>query len=122
MGTVKRFWVIKLVEKDGGTAYVYATRDGFFFVPKYSTKNRARRKNKWAFSKINAGKYVIKHSRLDRIKKFEWEINERNRTPHAKMMRKRMDEVAAAAAAYLEGRTRRGFSRRKKKRHEEHDE
>lgn len=117
------------MDKDGSTSYIYDARDGFFFVPKYSEKKIACRKNAWAFAKHNAGKYVVKRSRLDKIEKFEWDINERNRTPHAKLMRKREDEVAAAAAVYLERLARekgtsadRAARRRKRNRREGYDE
>lgn len=113
-----RFWVVKCVTKDGKTGFVYDVRDGFFFVPKYTTKQKALKRNRFFFNSRCVGKYVLKRSRRDKIEKFEWDINERNRTPHAKAMRKRHAEVAKAAAEYLRKKHREkdsAASKRKKR-------
>lgn len=101
MGKTVRFWVVKVAHKDGGSSYVYDVRDGLLFVPKYTTKAIATKKNRWAFSKFSSGRYVIKRARLKKIEKFEYEINTRNRTEHAKTMRRNCNLVAAAAAERL---------------------
>lgn len=101
MGKTARVWVVKVTHKDGGSSYVYDVRDGFLFVPKYTTKTLAVRKNRWAFSKNNAGRYTIKRARRSKVEKFEYEINTRNRTEHAKIMRRKCELVAQAAAETL---------------------
>lgn len=103
MNKTARVWVVKVTHKDGGSSYVHDVRDGLLFVPKYTTKARAVRKNRWAFSKNSEGRYTIKRARRSKVEKFEYAINTRNRTEHAKIMRRKCELVAQAAAEYLRG-------------------
>jgi hypothetical protein len=97
-----RFWIVQSISKEGEVGYVYDKRDGLFFVPRYTSRRKALERNRLFFVGRPPGRYRLRRVTRERIERFEREMNERNKTAHAKAMRKRDDEVAKAASDYLE--------------------
>lgn len=104
MKSDRKYWVIKSIHTDGTSAFVYDKDDGITFVPRYSTRARAVRKNQWAFRRNMTGEYVVKRSRLSKIEAFERMMNEKTETAHARKIRARENDVAKCAEQRLKER------------------